>query len=51
MRGDNFLIKKDNKVKKRGFYAARFVEAVDMSTATQMTIDLFKAELRTGGLK
>ncbi len=45
MRGENFLIKRDGKVKKTGFHAARFVEAMDMSAATQMAIDSFKAEL------
>ncbi len=45
MRGENFLVKRDGKVKKTGFHAARFVEAMDMSAATQMAIDSFKAEL------
>ncbi|MEE9543050.1 MAG: DUF2231 domain-containing protein, partial [Thermodesulfobacteriota bacterium] len=45
MRGENFLVKRDSKLKKTGFHAARFVEAEDMSAATQMAIDSFKAEL------
>lgn len=45
MRGENFLVKRNSKLKKTGFHAARFVEAMDMSAATQMAIDSFKAEL------
>jgi hypothetical protein len=40
------LIKTDNKVKKTGFYAARFIEANDMSTAVQIATDSFRAELK-----
>jgi hypothetical protein len=46
IRGMNFLIKTDNKVKKTGFYAARFIEANDMSTAVQIATDSFRAELK-----
>lgn len=46
IRGNNFLIKKGNKVKKNGFYAARFVEANDYSVAVGMAMDSFRAELK-----
>lgn len=44
--GKNFLIKRDGEVKKQGFYAARFIEAPDMSAATKMTMDSFREELK-----
>jgi len=46
IRGNNFLIKKGNKVKKNAFYAARFVEAKDYSAAVEMAMDSFRAELK-----
>ncbi|MBE9502987.1 MAG: hypothetical protein IME96_02290 [Proteobacteria bacterium] len=45
IRGQNFLIKTDNKVKKNGFYAARSIEARDMSSAVDLAMDSFRAEL------
>ncbi len=44
--GKNFLIERDGKVKKQGFYAARFIEAPDMSAATKMAMDSFREELK-----
>ncbi len=46
IRGKNFLIKKDNKVKKNGFYAARFIEANDYSAAVGIAMDSFRSELK-----
>jgi uncharacterized membrane protein len=46
IRGTNFLIKTDNKAKKNGFYAARFVEAKDTSTAVEIAMDSFRSELK-----
>lgn len=46
IRGRNFLIKKGNKAKKNGFYAARFVEANDYSAAVGIAMDSFRAELK-----
>ncbi|MFQ5441179.1 MAG: DUF2231 domain-containing protein [Thermodesulfobacteriota bacterium] len=46
IRGKNFLIKTGKKVRKRNFYAARFVEARDMSGAVQSAVDLLRTELK-----
>ena len=46
VRGRNFLIKEDDEPKKFGFYAARFVEADDSSTAAKIAMDSFRAELK-----
>lgn len=46
IRGKNFLIKTKDGVRKRGFYAARFVEAQDISSAVKMAMDSFRAELK-----
>ncbi len=46
IRGQNFYIKRDGKVKKTGFYAARSVEANDMSAATEIAMDSFRADLK-----
>ena len=47
IRGTNFRIKgKDGKTRKNGFYAARFVEANDISTAVEKTIASFRADLK-----
>ncbi|MFQ5585861.1 MAG: DUF2231 domain-containing protein [Thermodesulfobacteriota bacterium] len=46
IRGQNFLIKRGDQVKKTGFYAARSVEAHDVSTATEATMDLLRADLK-----
>lgn len=45
IRGRNFLVKTDKGDRKKGFYAARFVEADDTSTALKMVMDLLRAEL------
>ena len=46
IRGTNFLIKTDNKVKKNSFYAARSVEANDISSAVENAMGLIRAELK-----
>ena len=46
IRGQNFLIKKGSKVKKNGFYAARFIEANDYSDAVGIVMDSFRTELK-----
>jgi len=46
IRGRNFLMKTDKGTRKRGFYAARFVEANDISSAVSMAMDSFRAELK-----
>lgn len=46
IRGTNFLIKTDNQVKKNGFYAARSVEANDISSAVERAMDSIRAELK-----
>ncbi|MFQ5330335.1 MAG: DUF2231 domain-containing protein [Thermodesulfobacteriota bacterium] len=46
IRGQNFLIKRDGKVNKTGFYAARCVEAQDMSGATDIAMKSFRADLK-----
>ncbi len=44
--GKNFLIERNGETKKRGFYAARFIEASDMSAATGMAMNSFREELK-----
>lgn len=46
IRGTNFLIKTDNQVKKNGFYAARSVEANDISSAVERAMDSIRTELK-----
>jgi len=46
VKGRNFLIKEDDEAKKFGFYAARFIEAHDSSTAAKIAMDSFRAELK-----
>ncbi len=46
IRGTNFLIKTNNKVKKNGFIAARFVEADDMSGALAIVMNGIRSELK-----
>ncbi len=46
IRGKNFLMKKDNKIGKTAFYAARSVEADDTSAAIKKVMDSFRADLR-----
>ena len=46
IRGQNFLIKRGSKVKRTGFYAARSVEANDMSAATEIAMASFRADLK-----
>lgn len=46
IRGRNFLIKSNGKSIKNGFYAARSVEANDISSAVEKTMNLFRAELK-----
>ncbi|MFQ5464548.1 MAG: hypothetical protein ACE5EI_01335 [Thermodesulfobacteriota bacterium] len=45
IRGRNFLIKRDGKVKRTGFYSARFVEADDMSVAVGLAMDSLRDAL------
>jgi len=45
IRGDNFRIKTGKKVKIKGFYAARFVEAGDPEEAIQKVMALLRTEL------
>jgi len=44
--GENFLIEIDGKVEKKEFLAARFVEAVDSSTAVDMTMEILREDLK-----
>ncbi len=46
IRGENFLIELDGEVKKHNFFAARFIEAKDSSTAVGMAMDSFRKELK-----
>lgn len=46
IRGNNFLIKTNHKIKKNGFLAARFVEAEDMSGALAIVMNGIKSELK-----
>ncbi|MFQ5464745.1 MAG: DUF2231 domain-containing protein [Thermodesulfobacteriota bacterium] len=46
IRGENFLIKTGGTVTKKAFYAARFIEARDMSTAVSMAMDSLRSELK-----
>jgi len=46
IQGKNFLIKRNGEVKKNGFYAVRFIEAEDTSSAVQKAMDLFRTELK-----
>ncbi|HEY4620001.1 MAG TPA: DUF2231 domain-containing protein [Nitrospirota bacterium] len=46
IRGSNFLIQSGNQVKRNGFYAARFIEADDMSGALDIVMNSIKAELK-----
>jgi uncharacterized membrane protein len=50
IRGDNFLVKTGNVVKKNGFSATRRVEAEDSSAAVKMVMDSLKAELENAVL-
>lgn len=45
VRGQNFLIEDGGKKKKFGFYAARFIEAEDSSSALKIAMDSFRTEL------
>ena len=45
IRGRNLLVKSGKEVRKKGFYAARFIEANDISTAVGMAMDSFRTEL------
>ncbi len=47
VRGRNFLIEEDGKQKKFGFYAARFIEAEDSSSALKIVMDSFRTELKS----
>lgn len=44
--GKNFLVEIDGEVRKRHFFAARFIEAEDMSSATKKVMDSFREELK-----
>ncbi len=46
VKGKNFLVKKDEEVKKHGFYAARAVEAKDTTEAVDVAMDSIRAELK-----
>ena len=47
IRGDNFLITDENGTpRKTGFFAARFVEAPDTTSAVDKVMDSFRQELR-----
>lgn len=46
IRGKNFLIRTDNEVRKNNFYAARFIEANDMSSALEMVMGSIRSELK-----
>src|SRR4030067_2788953 len=46
IRGTNFLIKSGNQVKRNGFYAARFIEANDSSSALESVMGAIRDELR-----
>ncbi len=46
IQGKNFLIKRNGEVKKNGFYAVRFIEAEDTSTAVLKAMNLFRTELK-----
>lgn len=46
IRGNNFLIKKNNHVRKHGFYAVRFIEGDDMSDVLKIVMDSIKSELK-----
>ncbi len=46
IRGSNFRIKTDKKVKTKSFHAARFVEAQDPAEAVQKVMALLRAELK-----
>ncbi len=45
VRGQNFLIEEHGEKKKFGFYAARFIEAEDLSAAGKIAMDSFRVEL------
>lgn len=46
IKGNNFLVKIDEEVKKHGFYAARAVEAKDTTKAVDVAMDSIRAELK-----
>ncbi len=46
IRGTNFLINTDNKVRKNSFYAARSVEANDISSAVESVMGLIRSDLK-----
>ena len=46
IKGENFQLEIDGKVEKKEFYAARFVEAIDSSTAVEMAMDILRADLK-----
>ncbi len=45
IRGMNFLLKREDIPRKESFWAARYVEAPDMSSATEKTMELLRSEL------
>lgn len=44
--GRNFLINLDGEVKKHGFYAVRFIEAEDVSSALEVVMGGIRSELK-----
>lgn len=46
IRGNNFLVEREGKVRKTGFYAARFVEANDSSAALEKAMDSIRSGLK-----
>ncbi|MCK4739812.1 MAG: hypothetical protein KAT46_07665 [Deltaproteobacteria bacterium] len=46
VRGNNFLMKTEDGIIKKSFYAARYAEAKDMSEAAGIVMDIFREELK-----
>ncbi len=46
IKGENFLVELDGKIEKKEFYAARFVEAMDSSTAVDRAMEILRRDLK-----
>jgi len=44
--GQNFLVERQGEVKKHSFYAARFIEAKDTTTAVEMAMNSLRKDLK-----
>ena len=46
LRGENFFLREDGTTKRFGFYATRFVDAVDNGDAEQLAVELTRQDVK-----